>query len=126
MVYPIKIYARALVEVISTESDERKREKAVLNLVTLLKKRGDLKNASKIIDLVKKLLAKKSGGKKITFETARKLSENDRNALLKMVSEKDFVEERINPEIVAGIKIIINDEYQLDNSIFKKIKGIFK
>lgn len=38
----------------------------------------------------------------------------------------DIVEEKINPILVAGLKVIVNGERQLDMSLAHKLNNIFK
>ena len=37
----------------------------------------------------------------------------------------DSIEEKINPEIIAGVKIVIDHEKQLDVSLQKKLQQLF-
>lgn len=125
MKYPAKIYSQALASVILEKQTEAEKEKAVFNMINLLKKNGGEKEIKKIIGLTQEILAKKAGNKFIIFETARDLSENGRKIITEIVKKGDLVEKRINPEIIAGIKIIINNEMELDNTILRKINKIF-
>lgn len=113
-----KIYAVALAEAITSG-----KEKIASNFLNILEKNGDLKKAKEIIALAEKLFIKKTGGKKIILETAREVGSED---LLKMISGKnDVVVNKINPEIIAGVKIVVDDEKQLDFSLQNKLNKIF-
>ena len=62
---------------------------------------------------------------KVTFETARKTTANQKKLLDSFIKEGDVVKEKINPELIAGIKIIINNNKQFDASMQKKLQEIF-
>ena len=63
----------------------------------------------------------KSGNKKIVLEMARQ----NKVILKSVIKKNDVVEEKINPELIAGIKIIIDNERQLDFSLKNKLDKIF-
>jgi len=124
MKYKTKDYANALVEILS--EDKMTDKKISQSFIKLLERQNDLKKSKEIIDLAEFLLAKKNKKKSIIFETARKLSENQKKILLKSTEKGDIVKERINSELIAGVKIIIDNEKQLDQTLLKKINSLFK
>lgn len=124
MKYPAKIYAKALVE-LALKKGEKEKE-IVINFLNLLKKNNDLQGASKIIELCQKFYFKKTGKKKIVLEVARKLNKDNREMLNDLAEDSDLIEEKINPDLIAGIKIIVNEEKQFDQSVLNKLKKIFQ
>lgn len=114
------VYAKALAEIMVAKKDNGK---IVNNFLKLLEKNGDLKKAKQIVSLAEKLYLQKIGRNKIILETARKI--NHKEISSKVFKEKDIVQEKINPELIAGIKIIVNNEKQLDFSLKKKLEEIF-
>ncbi|MBI3631290.1 MAG: F0F1 ATP synthase subunit delta [Candidatus Staskawiczbacteria bacterium] len=125
MKYKAKDYAEALVNLISKEMTPAQEKKLADNFLNLLKKNGDSGKASEIIDFSEILFFKKTGRKKIILETARKMSSEQREIFEVLAKEGNVVREKINEELIAGIKIIVNDEKQLDFSMLKKIQNIF-
>lgn len=110
-------YAKALVEAMETKNDK----KIIVNFFALLQKNGDLKKAKEIVQLTETLYLKKSGAKRLTIETARPVGK----ALLKNIAKKgDVLEEKINPSLIAGVKIVIDNEKQLDISLKNKLDTI--
>ena len=122
MKYSNRIYAKALVDLMA-EKKSVNEKKMVDNFLKILQKNGDLKKAKQIILLAEKLYLQKTGNKNIIIETARKIS--SKGMLDYFVKKNDVVEEKVNPEIIAGIKIIINNEQQLDFSLSKKLEEVF-
>ena len=124
----IKIYARALAEVLSKPAFAEAsagEERIVNNFVKILVGAGCEKKAAEILNLAEDLLLAKQGKRKITFETARKITGGQKKLLENFVKKGDKVQEKINPELIAGIKIIINDSKQFDASMQRKLQNIF-
>lgn len=94
------------------------------NFLRLLERNGDLKNAKKIMAFTEELMLKDSGNKKITLESARNI--NVKKLLESIIKKGDKVEEIINSKIIAGAKIVLNNERQLDFSLQKTLNEIFR
>jgi F0F1-type ATP synthase delta subunit len=123
MKYKTKDYAKALAQIIS-ESKNLNEKKVIQGFLKLLEKQGDLNRAKEIINYTEALLAKKNGKKIVTFQTARKMSPNQREQFSKFIKKGDIVQEKIVPELIAGIRIIVDGEKQLDQSFAKKINSL--
>ena len=123
MKYKIIEYAKALAEILSDKNFNE--EQITQGFLRLLERQGDIKKAKEILNTAKFLSAKKNGKKSVFFETARKLSAGQKKMLLKFIDEGDIVEEKINKDLIAGIKIIVDSEKQLDQTILTKINNIF-
>lgn len=120
MKYSSRIYAKVLAELMA----EKKSDKKIAdNFLKLLEKNGDAKKIKEIISLAEKIYFNKAGKRKIILETARKT--NNKELISKIAKEKDVVQEKINPNLVAGVKIIINNEKQLDFSLKRKLEQTF-
>jgi len=125
-----KFFAKALAEIIfegpaSAEASAWRR-KVVDNFAKLLINAGYEKKASDILELAENLLLQKHGKKSITFETARATTANQKKLLEKFVNKGDVIKEKINPELIAGIKIVINGSQQFDASLQSKLQNIIK
>jgi len=119
----VKIYAKALAEV---ALDKKIDKKAEANFVKLLQKNGLMHKAKEIVQLAEDILLQKRGNRKITFETARKITPSQKKMLEAIAKHGDVVKEKINPELIAGVRVIINDNRQFDGSLQNKLKNIFK
>lgn len=119
----VKIYAKALSEIFMKKGVDEK--KIVNNFLKLLVKNGQEKKAKEILNLAEDLLLQKQGKRKITFQTARKTTISQRKLLESFVRKGDVVKEKINSELIAGVKIIINDSKQFDASMQKKLQELF-
>ncbi len=117
-----KLYAKALADIIiGGKADEKK---IINNFVKLLVSSGYEKKSKEILELTEDFLLQKKGKRRITFETARKVTPGQKKILESIVNKGDIVKEKINPELIAGIKIIINGSQQFDSSMQSKLQKI--
>lgn len=124
MKYLPQIYARAFSEIAADSSADKKANILIKNFLNLIKKNNDQHLLKKIYEQTEKIVREKSGKKKIILETARNIK--NLNKVIKKIAKKgDIVEEKNNPGLLAGIKIIVNEEMQFDGSIKNKIKNLF-
>ena len=122
MKYPPQLYAKAFVSVLEGKTSK---EKLAENFITLIKKNGDWGKRAKIVAETEKLLRVKEGRRKVVIETARPLSPALQKDLKKFSQPHDITEEKIDPALVAGAKITIDDEMQFDGSLKRKIEKLF-
>lgn len=125
MKYKSKDYAVSLVDLIIKERTPMQEKKLSDNFLRLLEKNGDISKAKEMIALTEVLFFKKTGRQKIILETARKISSKQKVFFKSLTKNHDIVQEKINEELIAGIKIIVNNERQLDFSMQKKLQNIF-
>jgi F0F1-type ATP synthase delta subunit len=119
----IKSYAKALAEVINSGKVDDK--KIVSNFTKFLISSGYISKAKEILDLAEDFILAKNKNRRITIETARKATINQKKMLERFVKSGDVVKEKVNPELIAGVKIIINDSKQFDSSLQSKLQNIY-
>ena len=121
MKYKSRDYANALVEIMLKEKDNAK---MVAGFLELIKKNKDEKKLKEILKLAEKIYFKKTGNKKIVLESARPQNFKNSELINSLVKKGDVVLEKINKELLAGVKIVVNEERQLDMSLLKKLQEI--
>jgi F0F1-type ATP synthase delta subunit len=119
-----KLYAKALAEIVLKGASAAQEKKIVDNFLKLLTKTGQERKAKEILGLAEDFILSKQGKRKITFETARKMTASQKKMMDSFVKKGDVVKEKINPELIAGIKIIINESQQFDASMQSKLQKI--
>lgn len=120
----ITLYAKALVDILSkTKVKTTDEDRITTNFVKLLIDSGYQNQSEKILELAQDLLLQKQGLRKITFETARKITSSQRKIMEDIVKKGDIIKEKINPALIAGIKITV-DGQQYDNSLLAKLNKI--
>jgi len=122
MKYKPKIYAQALAQsLLEKTADENKIRE---NFLTLLEKNGDMGKASHILHLAENIFIEKTGRRRLTIESARRIKQKQKELVDSILQKGDIVVERINKDLLAGIKIIINESKQFDGSMRKKLQNI--
>ena len=122
MKFKPKFYAQALAEVILLKETDDK--KIINNFLKILVSKSIEKKSREILVLAEKIILARQGKKHITFETARKMTPDQRKILEAIAKKEDIITEKINKNLIAGIKIIINDSKQLDASMQSKLQNI--
>jgi F0F1-type ATP synthase delta subunit len=126
MKYAPHIYAKALVEVLSAPAGPGKKNDGELakNFLAFVRKNGDEGHLKKILEEASRFARGKSGVRKVTLESARALQPAQRAALARFIKPGDVVEELVDPDLIAGIKIVVNDEMQFDGSLKSKLSKV--
>mgnify|MGYP001606263919 CR=1 FL=1 len=121
MKYKSSVYAKALVDIMQKEKDNAK---MVAGFLEFVKKNRDEKKLKEILKLAEKMYFKKTGNKKIVLETARHFNFKNSKLVENLVKKGDVVAKKINNALIAGVKIVVNEEKQLDFSMQKLISEI--
>ncbi len=124
MKYSPKLYAKAFSEVAAGPLTKTKETELVKNFLEIIEKNSDAHQLKKIFLQTETMLRMKTGRRKITIETARDIAHIE-TKLKHFIAPDDIIEETINPELIAGIKIIVNDQTQFDGSLSRKLKTLF-
>ncbi|MDP2741283.1 MAG: F0F1 ATP synthase subunit delta [bacterium] len=124
MNYTPKIYAFAFCEATNNAKNNADIDRCIKNLLLLIKANRDQKKIKNILFDVEKLITQKMGGRLLSIESARELSPANEKMIKSLIKPTDIVEKRINSQLIAGVKININDELLLDGSFSTKIKNI--
>lgn len=119
------IYAQALAQAIADPAAQG--EEIIKNFMALVVKNGDGAHLKKIVAEAARLVHRKSGVRDITLESARALHPEQKKTLHgHFAKSSDAVEEKVNPELVAGTRVTVNDELQFDGSLRTKLDQLFQ
>jgi F0F1-type ATP synthase delta subunit len=124
MKYEPEIYAQTFADLLE-KTKESEQNNLIKKFVLLIKKNGDLNGSEKIITSTQNYLSKKTGGRIVNIETASKLEDIDLQKITSNFKKSDVIKIIINPELLAGIRITINNEEELDYSLARKLKKMF-
>ncbi len=125
MRYPIKKYAQALYESSKGKSGAES-EKIAKEFVALLEHYHDRSLLSRIIEQYEKIRRQREGIVKVEAITAKKLSNKTKTEIEKKFNGKVELGERVRPEVLGGLKLIINDEYQVDGTLQGRVEKLYK
>lgn len=124
MKYSPRLYARAFVETVAAAPGE-KQGRLLVRFLQVIKKNGDWPLRKKIFRQTRKLMIKKAGGRIITLEFAREVSKEPVEKLQNSFSAKDYIETTVRPELLAGVRILIDEDRELDFTLKKKLRKLF-
>ena len=124
MKYPAPTYAKALLAVYHKASADQ-HSHIVKNFIRVLVKNGDVSSLAKIEVEIQKQLVKQKNGRMILVETARDLDDAVLKKIFSKFSTHDHVESKINPSLVAGVRVSINGEQELDISLARRLHSMF-
>ena len=113
----VRAYAQALREALE-KADTKETKQRIGRFVTLLKKQGDLKIAGEI--LLELQSQEKEG---VVLVSARPLSKQAKEHIEEFLKER--VKEKVDPAVVGGVALFINNELLIDGTVKKKLEKIF-
>jgi F0F1-type ATP synthase delta subunit len=125
MKYKLEVYAKALAESIISAKSHDDEKKVLKKFMSILLSNGDLSSAKRILEHAERLLAKKGLGDIVTIESARPMKPAVREKIVKQFPHAGYVQEELVPSLVAGVRIRVNDERELDASLTAKIQMLF-
>jgi F0F1-type ATP synthase delta subunit len=124
MKYPANIYGKALAEAI-VGAKEKDGENIVKNFLALVRRNGDEPFLKKILAEADRFVREAEGIRKVTAEFAREPQGQARTFLKAFMKPGDVLEEHIDPRLIAGVKITVDDDMQLDGSLKGKLDKLF-
>src|SRR3989344_1352795 len=115
MKYSAKQYAAALKLALKGKDAQQRREIIKRFLRILRKNRAGGKLSSILKDLEMQYMHD-SGLSKVRVEAASPLSSKIKSEIEKIFGKKLYLEEKTNPELLAGLKILVDGEVFIDAS----------
>lgn len=125
MRYSAKKYAQALYESSKGKSSSES-EKVAKTFVALLDHYHDRSLLPRVIALYEKIRRQQEGITKVETITAKKLSSKSKADIEKKFNGKVEIAEKVHPEVIGGIKLIVNDEYQIDGTMQGRVDRLYK
>ena len=119
-----QLYAQALWEVLK-DTPNAKHVEVLSRFVDTIARNGDLPRSRAIVSAVQEYGVRVHGGRLIRLEVARHISESLMKKITKEFAKDDQVETIVNSSLVAGARITINGEQELDMSLSRKLKKMF-
>lgn len=124
MKYPAESYAKAFSEAL--EEHPSKKDHIIKSFLGAVYRNGDWPAIEKILNLITQKITRGAGGRVVSAEFARPLSDKLILEFKKEFSVKDHVEISLRPELVAGVRVLIDGEKELDMTLAKKINKLLQ
>ena len=124
MRYSPRQYAAALLALLKgrPEAVEQRLQRQFLVLVG---QKGDSRRLGLILKEVEKQDLREQGLKKVLVETPDPITPQIKKGIREVLGKDILIQEKINPELIAGIKILINDEILVDASAKTQLRKLF-
>lgn len=107
------------------KENKGREEELMRNLGRMVRHYGAMKHADTIIRRVSEEIVHHNGGRFITVETARQLTDTILKKVKKTFREVDYVEQCVRPELIAGMRIVIDREREFDGSLKRRLDKLF-
>ena len=115
MTYKTGQYAHALADALADAEPETARTR-IRTFLKILKKHQMLGKAEHIARLTERLLTTRAGIHRVVLESASAVSSELRKDISNVLDGKVWLEEKIRPQLLAGVRILIDDETLIDAS----------
>jgi F0F1-type ATP synthase delta subunit len=132
MKYSVHDYAKALDEAMADPATVKTGKAAIAkNFLELIRHNGDEARLKKILDEAARLSRKRdvAGGasfRDVLIESARPLEKSQEKMLHSFIKPSDVVEYATNPDLIAGVRITVNDEMEFDGTMKAKLDSLFE
>ena len=124
MRYDRTLYARSLFEVLK-KTPSSQYDLIIKNFWTMVVKYGDQSKVDSIVDSFEELVVKNNGGRVVSIEVAREISQDLSSKFHNLFKSLDLVRKSVNPKLVAGVRVEFNGELELDYSLARKFRKMF-
>lgn len=123
MKYSVHDYAKALDQAISDPKGDA--DAIGKRFLALVRQNGDGAKLEKILEAAARLSRGKGEVRQVIIESARKLSKPQEAVVKRFIKSGDVIEYAEDPDLVAGIKVVVNDEMQFDGTMKAKLDALF-
>lgn len=115
-------YAKALLSLL--DEHPSKERQIMEGFVRALAASGDLARTDEVLRAVETALAKRDGRVRLAVRSARPLGAEALERIQKGFGEGAFAENRVAPELLGGIQIIVNGETMIDATLKRKLDAL--
>lgn len=122
MRYSPKQYAKALYESLK-EAKEDEVDLVFKNFYGILLRNNDLKIINKIIEKIEEIDKEKRGVVEVEVTGAKEIDKDLVSKLRNLIGKKAEIQEKVDPSLIGGLKIQIND-LLIDGSIKAKLNKL--
>lgn len=121
MKYKPEEYAKAFADAIEGAAAGME-DRMIGRFIALIRKNGDWRFKEKILNTTENELRSRLGGRNIIAEFARDIN---LPGFLKNIKDPDRLQTRINPDLIAGIRVSVDGKREIDFSFKKKMQKMF-
>lgn len=124
MKHSARQYAEALIDALHGKED-KERLAVLRRFVRLLRRKGDNRQLKRIAVQYEKYLLKREKRVKLEVSSPEALSDKTRKALKEAVGKDLLLIEKIDPSLLAGIQILLDDTVLIDATGRRMLETLF-
>ncbi len=124
MRFRVPDYARAFREALASAPAAMHGE-LLRRFLAVVRKHGGRSRIREIARAIEALEVREGGGRWIELEFARPMGDRTLERFRTRLSERDHLDVRINPGLVAGVRITVDGEIEFDHSLKRKLDKLF-
>jgi F0F1-type ATP synthase delta subunit len=124
MTYSARHYAEVLYDALTGKASHARAE-VLKRFISMLAKHHARSLLPQIEKEYEKIFLQKQGLKKVSIESASPLSQSVKQEIKQVFNNKVYIEENVNPELIAGLTIVVDDMYSIDASARTRINNLF-
>jgi F0F1-type ATP synthase delta subunit len=118
-----KLYGEAFAQMF--HGGTGKDEQLLANFMQAIRRNGDWSRRKAIIAACEQAVRKREGRTHVLIESARGLKEHQKEIIKKSFTKQVDYEEKVNPDLLAGVRFTLNGEMQYDGSLAHMMSELF-
>ena len=115
MRYTPRQYAEALLKALK-EKKVSEQKKIMTGFLNVLRRKGDYQQIPRVLRVFEKIYWSNQGKKKVLVEYPDELAKEVRKEIENILGKKIVLSECKKPELLAGVRILVDDELMIDSS----------
>lgn len=120
------LYAHAFLKALKS-AKRGEEETLIARFLTLVRKNGDWGRRKEIAAACERLWRREHGRPLALIEFARTPTQELRHRVERLIEGlRSDMQEAVNPSLIAGVRITLNDEEQLDGSLKRILRKLFQ
>lgn len=124
MKYSTVQYAESLIAALAGKP-ERKRKVIIRRFLAILRKNRDMRRLDFILASAERQWLKERGLAKVAIASASPLNKSVRDEIVKVLDRKAITAQSVEPQLLAGIRILIDDDLLIDASARRALSRLF-
>lgn len=124
MKYTSKQYAVTLISALAGKSEDAKKD-ILKKFLIILQRNGDLGKRNQILEEVRREYFRQNDLSKVEVEVVGKIKEGLKQEIEESLGKAISFDSKVNPKILGGIKILIDDETLIDASVKTQLDKLF-
>lgn len=124
MIYSAQQYGEALYNALLNKKGSERTD-VLKRFIVMLDKNHQQKSMRQILNHYEKTVLKKEGMKKLDIESVSPLSADVKKNIEKTIGGAVLISETINPELIAGMTLLLDDTHYIDASARTQLRNLF-